>query len=427
MRADNQGEGGILGLLSLAVGPAGTVRRKLTAGLLVVGIAGAALLYGDGVITPAISVLSAVEGLEIATVKLRPFVIPLTLGILFGLFALQSKGTGIIGKWFGPVMLVWFTIGVLGVTQIVRYPTVLRALNPLLAVALSQPCSSGALAIMGSVFLVVTGGEALYADMGHFGRKPIARAWTFLVFPALLLNYLGQAALVLVEPETRENPFFHMAPPALLYPLIAVATAATIIASQALISGAFSLTMQGIQMGYIPRMEILHTSQEERGQIFIPKLNVMIGLGCAALVIGFQSSSALASAYGIAVTLTMLATTVLFFVASQRLWGWHPLKAGLFCAVFGAIELTFFAANALKVMHGGWFPLAAGALIFIVMTTWKDGRTLLRKNLPAGMPLDDFIGSIALAGTLSEQNRLHRSAAPPFFSRPIPRRRRMPC
>jgi KUP system potassium uptake protein len=416
MRADNQGEGGILTLLSLAVEPFAAKRRAWTGGLLVVGIAGAALLYGDGVITPAISLLSAAEGLEIATMKLKPFVVPLTLGILFALFWIQSKGTGTIGRFFGPVMLVWFTVlGVLGTIHISRYPSVLRALNPLQAFHFFSHHSVGSLAVMGSVFLVVTGGEALYADMGHFGRKPIARAWTFLVCPALILNYLGQGALVLLHPEARENPFFHMVPDSMLYPLIAIATAATVIASQALISGAFSLTMQGIQMGYIPRMEIRHTSKDEHGQIYIPKLNVMLGLGCAALVLAFQNSSALASAYGIAVTLTMLATTALFFVVSQRLWGWHPLKAGLFCALFAVIELTFFSANALKILHGGWLPLVAGAAIFTVMTTWKAGRKLLRKSLPAGMPLDDFIGSIALAGTLSEQNRLHRTRGTAVF------------
>ncbi len=416
MRADNQGEGGILALLSLAVGPSGQ-RRGAAAGLLLAtGIAGAALLYGDGVITPAISVLSAVEGLQIATEGLRPYVVPLTLGILAGLFAVQSKGTGTIGRFFGPVMLLWFvTLGALGVRQILRYPAVLRALNPVEALGFFTHHGSEALIIMGSVFLVVTGGEALYADMGHFGRKPIAMAWTFLVCPALILNYLGQGALVLVEPAARENPFFHMVPGALLYPLIAIATAATIIASQALISGAFSLTMQGIQMGYIPRMEIRHTSHEERGQIFIPKLNVMLAIGCAALVLGFQSSSALASAYGIAVTLTMLATTGLFFVAAQRLWGWHPLKAAIFCGLFGIVELMFFAANALKVFHGGWFPLVAGLGIFTVMTTWERGRKLLRQNLPVAMPLEDFIASIAIAGTLSEQNKLHRTHGTAVF------------
>lgn len=415
MRADNQGEGGILTLLSLAVDP-NKKRRSTTTGVLAIGVAGAALLYGDGFITPAISVLSAVEGLELATEKLHPFIIPLTLGILGGIFAVQSKGTGTIGKWFGPVMLVWFSVlGVLGVTHILRNPAVLGALNPFEAVYFLTHHGPSALVIMGSVFLVVTGGEALYADMGHFGRKPIARAWTFVVCPALILNYLGQGALVLVHPEARDNPFFHMAPSALLYPLIAIAAAATIIASQALISGAFSLTMQGIQMGYIPRMEIRHTSKEERGQIFIPKINWILAIGCVALVIGFQSSSALASAYGIAVTLTMLATTALFFFAAQRLWNWSPLKAGLFCLAFGVIEGTFFAANALKVRHGGWVPLVVAAAIFTIMTTWKTGRRLLRNNLPPGMPLDDFIASIGLAGTLSEENKIHRSHGTAVF------------
>lgn len=416
MRADNQGEGGILALLSLAFPKDANGRGLATGGMIAVGIAGAALLYGDGVITPAISVLSAVEGLLLATDKIKPFIIPLTLGILAGLFAVQSKGTGAIGRWFGGVMLVWFSIlAVLGVTHIMHNPAVLTALNPLEGFYFLTHHGKAGLVIMGSVFLVVTGGEALYADMGHFGRKPIARAWTFLVCPALILNYLGQGALVLADPSARENPFFSMAPGWALYPLVALATAATVIASQALISGAFSLTMQGIQMGYIPRMEIRHTSQDEHGQIYIPKLNIILAIGCAALVLGFQSSSALASAYGIAVTLTMLATTAIFFFAARQLWGWSPLKAGLVCLLFGSIEATFFAANSLKILHGGWFPLAAGAAIFTVMMTWKDGRNLLRERLPPGMPLDDFIASISMAGTLEEQHKLHRSQGTAVF------------
>ncbi|KAB2642292.1 MAG: potassium transporter Kup, partial [Verrucomicrobia bacterium] len=316
----------------------------------------------------------------------------------------------------GGVMLVWFSIlAVLGVTHIMHNPAVLKALNPLEGFYFLTHHGKAGLVIMGSVFLVVTGGEALYADMGHFGRKPIARAWTFLVCPALILNYLGQGALVLADPSARGNPFFSMAPGWALYPLVALATAATVIASQALISGAFSLTMQGIQMGYIPRMEIRHTSQDEHGQIYIPKLNIILAIGCAALVLGFQSSSALASAYGIAVTLTMLATTAIFFFAARQLWGWSPLKAGLVCLLFGSIEATFFAANSLKILHGGWFPLAAGAAIFTVMMTWKDGRNLLRERLPPGMPLDDFIASISMAGTLEEQHKLHRSQGTAVF------------
>ena len=416
MRADNHGEEGILALLSLAFPKEARARGVAAGGMIAVGIAGASLLYGDGVITPAISVLSAVEGLLIATDKIEPFIIPLTLGILVGLFAVQSKGTGAIGQWFGRVMLVWFTVlAGLGITHIAHNPTVLKALNPLEGGYFLTHHGTSALIILGSVFLVVTGGEALYADMGHFGRKPISRAWTFLVCPALILNYLGQGALVLADPTARENPFFHMAPDWALYPLVALATTATIIASQALISGAFSLTMQGIQMGYIPRMEIRHTSQDEHGQIYIPKINIILAIGCGALVLGFKSSSALASAYGIAVTLTMLATTAIFFFAAQRLWQWSALKAGLTCLVFGSIETVFFTANSLKIMHGGWFPLVAGACIFLVMMTWKDGRRLLRRSLPPGMPLDDFIASITMAGTLDEHNKLHRSLGTAVF------------
>ncbi len=416
MRADNQGEGGILALLSLAFPKDAKQRGVAAGGMIAVGIAGAALLYGDGVITPAISVLSAVEGLLLATEKVRPYIIPLTLGILAGLFAVQSKGTGAIGRWFGGVMLAWFSIlALLGIIHIADNLSVLKALNPIVGFDFLMHHGKAGLTIMGSVFLVVTGGEALYADMGHFGRKPIARAWTFLVCPALILNYLGQGALVLANPAAREYPFFSMAPGWALYPLVALATAATVIASQALISGAFSLTMQGIQMGYIPRMEIRHTSKDEHGQIYIPKLNILLALGCAALVIGFKNASALASAYGIAVTLTMLATTAIFFFAAQQLWHWSPLRAGLTCLLFGSIEATFFAANSLKIMHGGWFPLVAGAGIFLVMITWKDGRTLLRKSLPPGMPLDDFIASISIAGTLDEQNKLHRSQGTAVF------------
>ena len=416
MRADNQGEGGILALLSLAFPKDAKARGLAVGGMIAVGIAGAALLYGDGVITPAISVLSAVEGLLLATDKIRPYIIPLTLGILAGLFAVQSKGTGAIGKWFGGVMLAWFSIlALLGIIHIADNLSVLKALNPIVGFDFLMHHGKAGLTIMGSVFLVVTGGEALYADMGHFGRKPIARAWTFLVCPALILNYLGQGALVLAHPAARGNPFFSMAPSWALYPLVALATAATVIASQALISGAFSLTMQGIQMGYIPRMEILHTSKDEHGQIYIPKLNILLALGCMALVVGFKNASALASAYGIAVTLTMLATTAIFYFAAQQLWHWSPLRAGLTCLLFGSIEATFFAANFPKILHGGWFPLVAGAGIFLVMMTWKDGRSLLRKNLPPAMPLDDFIASISIAGTLDAQNKLHRSQGTAVF------------
>lgn len=416
MRADNQGEGGILALLSLAF-PKGTNTAGIaTGGMITIGIAGAALLYGDGVITPAISVLSAVEGLKIGKGEGEPVLLLLTIVILMGLFAVQSKGTGAIGRWFGTVMFAWFVIiALLGLRHIVENPAVLKAVNPVMGFEFLMEHGAKALVIMGSVFLVVTGGEALYADMGHFGRKPIARAWTFLVCPALILNYLGQGALVLANHEARETPFFDLAPAWARYPLVALATTAAIIASQALISGAFSLTMQGIQMGYIPRMEVLHTSGDKHGQIYIPKLNIFLAIGCVALVLGFRSSDALGSAYGIAVTLTMLSTTAIFYFAAQQLWQWSPLKAGLTCLFFGSIELIFFAANSLKIMHGGWFPLASGIVIFIVMTTWKKGRELLRRKLPPAMPLDDFIASISIAGTLSEENKLHRSQGAAVF------------
>ncbi len=415
-RADNQGEGGILALLSLAFPRDAKTVGVAAGGMVAVGIAGAALLYGDGVITPAVSVISAVEGLLIATEKVRPFVIPLTIGILVGLFALQSKGTGALGKWFGRVMLAWFiTLAVLGIYQITQNPTVLKALSPVEGFYFLTHHGTSSLVILGGVFLVVTGGESLYADLGHFGRPAIARAWAFVVCPALMLNYLGQGALVLSNPAAHKNPFFYMVPDWLLYPLVALATTAAVIASQALISGAFSLTMQGIQMGYIPRMEIRHTSKDERGQIYIPKINVMLALGCCALVIGFKSSSALTNAYGIAVTLTMMATTTIFYFAARRRWNWSPLRAGLTCLLFGSLECGFLVANSLKIPHGGWFPLVFAALVFTVMVTWNDGRLLLRKFLPPAMPLDDFIASISMAGTLDAQNKLHRSQGTAVF------------
>lgn len=415
-RADNQGEGGILALLSLAFPKKVAVTGFTKGGMLAVGIAGAALLYGDGVITPAISVISAVEGLNTATDKVKPFVIPLTVGILFGLFALQSHGTAKLGKWFGRVMLIWFTVlAGLGIYHITRNPTVLRALNPIEGVYFLTQHGMTSLLVMGGVFLVVTGGESLYADLGHFGRPAIARAWTFLVCPSLMLNYLGQGALALSDPTSHANPFFHMVPDWGLYPLVALATAAAVIASQALISGVFSLTMQGIQMGYIPRMEICHTSKDERGQVYIPKINTLLALGCGSLVIGFGSSSSLANAYGIAVTLTMMATTTIFYFAARRVWNWSPLRAGLTCLLFGLLECVFLAANSLKIPNGGWFPLVFGAVVFTIMVTWKDGRTLVRASLPPAMPLDDFIASISMAGTLDEHHKLHRSQGTAVF------------
>src|SRR6478672_3455179 len=394
MRADNQGEGGILALLSLAFPESVSEAQKsrLTIVMIGVGLMGAALLYGDGVITPAISVLSAMEGLTVAAHWLAPFSVPLTILILVLLFAFQRKGTESVAKVFGPIMLVWFlTLAITGIIQIARYPNVFAAINPLHALWFLTSHGVGSLIILGSVFLVVTGAEALYADLGHFGRRPIALAWHSVVFPSLLLNYLGQGALVLRDPATHESPFFHMVPSWLLWPLIALATAATVIASQALISGAFSLTMQGVQMGYVPFINIRHTSREEHGQIYISQINTLLALGCIALVIGFKSSDALASAYGIAVTLTMVATTLLLYFAARRIWKWSILRAGALCAILLAVEGAFLVGNSAKVMQGGWLPLAIGAVVFLQMTTWKKGRYLVRKNARQMVSLTDLI------------------------------------
>ena len=401
MRADNQGEGGILALLSLAFPESvnEAEKSKLTIAMIAIGVTGAALLYGDGVITPAISVLSATEGLTVAAPWLAPFTVPLTVVILVVLFVFQRKGTESVAKLFGPVMLVWFlTLAITGIAQIVRYPSVFAAINPLHAAAFPDLARCGSLVILGSVFLVVTGAEALYADLGHFGRRPIALAWHCVVFPSLLLNYLGQGALVLRDPATHESPFFHMVPGWLLWPLIALATAATVIASQALISGAYSLTMQAVQMGYVPFINIRHTSHEEHGQIYIPQINTLLALGCIALVIGFKSSDALASAYGIAVTLTMVATTLLLYFAARRVWKWSSIRAGALCALLLAVEGAFLAGNSAKVMQGGWLPLAIGAVVFLQMTTWKKGRYLLRKNALQMLSLRDLIASTTALG-----------------------------
>jgi KUP system potassium uptake protein len=401
MRADNQGEGGILALLSLAFPESvnEAEKSKLAIAMIAIGVTGAALLYGDGVITPAISVLSATEGLTVAAPWLAPFTVPLTVVILVILFTFQRKGTESVAKLFGPIMLVWFlTLAVAGIAQIVRHPSVLAAVNPLHAVRFLTSHGVGSLVILGSVFLVVTGAEALYADLGHFGRRPIVLAWHWVVFPSLILNYLGQGALVLRDPGTRESPFFYMVPGWLLWPLIVLGTAATVIASQALISGAYSLTMQAVQMGYVPFINIRHTSHEEHGQIYIPQINTLLALGCIALVISFKSSDALASAYGIAVTLTMVATTLLLYFAARRVWKWSRIRAGALCAILLAVEGTFLVGNSAKVMQGGWLPLAIGAVVFLQMTTWKKGRYLLRKNSLQMLSLRDLITSTTALG-----------------------------
>jgi KUP system potassium uptake protein len=397
LRADNRGEGGIIALTAL-VSPPGEeeeTRRRKVLGL--VGLFGAALLYGDSMITPAISVLSAVEGLEVVTPAFQPFVIPITIGILLGLFAFQRRGTEGVGAVFGPVTTFWFlTLAALGLAHIVGNPSVLRALNPLHAVAFFGANGFQGVLVLGSVFLVVTGGEALYADLGHFGTRPIRLTWFVLVLPSLLVNYFGQGALVLSDPALIRQPFFSMAPGWALIPLVILTTAATVIASQAVISGAFSLSRQAVQLGYLPRLTVHHTSEERIGQIYIPAVNATLMVACIGLVLGFRSSSSLASAYGVAVTTDMVFTTLLFGVVIYARWGWHWLAAGAMVAVFLIIDLGFWIANLPKIPDGGWFPLVIAAGMFTVMTTWKAGRRLLRGHIQERIiSLEDFAASIA--------------------------------
>ncbi|HEX8175648.1 MAG TPA: potassium transporter Kup [Pyrinomonadaceae bacterium] len=396
LRADNHGEGGILALTALAT-PIKIVSRKESWLLVVLGIFGAALLYGDGIITPAISVLGAIEGLNVATPLFAPYVVPATIVIIIGLFLIQSRGTAKVGRLFGPVMLVWFiVIALLGILQVIRHPSVIGAFNPIHAINFFLREGWQGFLVLGTVFLVVTGGEALYADMGHFGKRPIRLVWYTVVLPALLLNYLGQGALLIENPAAAENPFYRLAPGWALYPLIALATSAAIIASQALISGAYSLTMQAIQLGFMPRLRIEHTSSTEMGQIYIPALNWSLMIGCIAIVIGFGSSSNLAAAYGVAVTATMVITTILLGVVERRKWGWGLGLTLLLTGLFLIIDLAFFGANVVKIPHGGWFPLVVGALIFMLMTTWKKGRRILAERLMArAHPIEDFLRDIA--------------------------------
>ncbi|HEX8851860.1 MAG TPA: KUP/HAK/KT family potassium transporter, partial [Pyrinomonadaceae bacterium] len=396
LRADNQGEGGILALTALAT-PIKIVSKSERWMLVLLGIFGAALLYGDGIITPAISVLGAIEGLNVATPLFAPYVVPLTIVIIVGLFLIQSRGTAKVGRLFGPVMLLWFVcIAALGVMQIARHPAVVGAFNPAHAFAFFRRNGWHGFLVLGTVFLVVTGGEALYADMGHFGKRPIRIVWYVLVLPALLLNYLGQGALLIEQPAAAENPFYRLAPEWALYPLIVLATCAAIIASQALISGAYSLTMQAIQLGFMPRLKIAHTSSTEMGQIYIPALNWALMLGCIAIVVGFGSSSNLAAAYGVAVTATMVITTILLGVVERDKWRWSlPLVIALtgFSLV---IDLAFFGANVIKIPAGGWFPLVVGAAIFMLMTTWKKGRRILAERLLSrAHPINVFLDDIA--------------------------------
>ena len=395
MRADNDGEGGILALTSL-VTPIDGGRKRGRFWLIGVGLFGTALLYGDGMITPAISVLSAVEGTSVATESLEHFVIPVSCVILVALFMVQRRGTATIGRIFGPVMVVWFsTLGGLGLVHIVDEPGVLRALNPVHGASFFADNGFKGFLALGSVFLVVTGGEALYADMGHFGRRPIVIGWFALVLPGLLLNYFGQGALLLGEPEAIENPFYRLVPETFVIPLVVLATVATVIASQALISGAFSLTMQAVQFGYSPRMKIVHTSERAFGQIYIPAINWVLMVSCIGLVIGFRSSTALAAAYGVAVTMTMVITTVLFTVVARERFGWALHRVALIGAGFLVIDLAFFGANIFKIPDGGWFPLVIGAIVFTLLTTWRTGRRVLGARIRAAqLPLATFLDSL---------------------------------
>jgi KUP system potassium uptake protein len=393
MRADNQGEGGILALTALI--PPRPEKRSWSV-LVLLGIFGAALLYGDGMITPAITVLGAIEGLKVATPLFDPYVVPVAVVILIAVFAIQRHGTHRVGGMFGPIMVVWFVvIALLGVMWTLRQPQVLTAVDPRHAVYFFREHGWHGFAVLGAVFLVVTGGEALYADMGHFGKRPIRFAWFSLVLPALLLNYFGQGALLLTQPEAIEQPFFLLAPAWALVPLVVLATAAAIIASQALISGAFSLTQQAIQLGYAPRLEIEHTSHHEMGQVYVPQVNWALMICTILIVIGFESSTALAAAYGIAVTLTMVITAMLLQVVATERWGWPPIVASVVTGLFLVIDLAFFGANALKITHGGWLPLVIGWILFTLMTTWKTGRRIVAARLTArATPLEDFLASV---------------------------------
>ena len=400
MRADNEGEGGILALLAL-LEPTGSNGGGWRNGLVLLGLFGAALLYGDGVITPAISVLSAVEGLRVATAAFEPFIIPIAVGLLIVLFLIQRRGTAGIGAVFGPAMLIWFTtIGGLGLfaifTQHPQHASVLSAFNPWCAVRFFAAHGTHAFFALGAVVLCVTGSEALYADMGHFGPRPIRLAWYGVAFPGLLLNYFGQGALLLSEGGTVTNPFYQLSPSWGLYPLVVLSTVATIVASQALISGAFSLTQQAVQLGYAPRFAIIHTSETAAGQIYMPEINWALMVTCVFLVLSFKSSSNLAGAYGIAVTGTMAVTTVLFYVFTRRRWHWSAIRAGGLVGVFLLFELSFFAANVPKIAAGGWFPLIIGLATFTILTTWKRGRGELGRLLAeVSLPMDLFLRDLA--------------------------------
>jgi KUP system potassium uptake protein len=396
LRADNRGEGGILALTALVVPVRAAAGRYRM--LLLLGLFGAALLCGEGIITPSISVLSAVEGLEVATPFFTPYVIPITIGLIVLLFFFQHRGTGGMGKVFGPIIVLWFfVLAGLGGWRIAGAPGVLAAVNPLHALRFFGHNGWHGFVVLGTVFLCATGAESLYADMGHFGKLPIRIGWFSLVLPALLLNYFGQGALLLTDPKAAEHPFYHLAPGWATYPLVVLATIATVIASQAVISGAFSLTHQAVQLGFTPRLEIEHTSARERGQIYVPAVNWALMLGCIGLVLSFGSATRLAAAYGIAVTSTMVITTILFYAVERRRWKWRRWVALLLCGTFLTVDLSFFGANLLKVAHGGWFPLTVALLVFTLMTTWKTGRRVLADRLRRStVPLRPFLHGLAV-------------------------------
>ena len=402
LRADNKGEGGILALMALAFPEAKSGHRsRLAKSFAAIGIAGACLLYGDGIITPAISVLGAVEGLKVAAPGFERFILPVSAGIILVLFSAQRAGTAKVGRIFGPITLAWFiAIGLLGIRGILLQPAVLQSFNPLHGLGFIASHGLVGLVVLGSVVLAVTGGEALYADMGHFGMRPIRWAWFTVVFPALILNYLGQGGLLMSQPEIASkdsfNPFYQLCPSWALYPMVGLATAAAIIASQALISGAYSLTMHAIQLGYMPRLVIEHTSERERGQIYMPQVNFALMVACLGLILGFKNSDNLASAYGVAVTFTMVTTTLLFFFAAQRVFGWSRLHASLVAGAMLLVEAPLAVSNLLKIPNGGWFALLIAGLMYFVMSTWKTGRRLVWERLRvSAMPANKFVADIA--------------------------------
>jgi KUP system potassium uptake protein len=414
LRADHRGEGGVLALMTL-VAPRGSQATALGRWVVPTGLFAAALLYGDGMITPAISVLSAVEGLSVATPVFEPFIVPIAIVILVIVFVLQRLGTGTVGIVFGPVVVLWFTtLFCLGLYRVLDAPEILAAFSPWPAVRFLLENRMAAFVALSGVFLSVTGGEALYADMGHFGKRPIRVAWFSLVLPGLMMNYLGQGALLLTTPEAVRNPFYLMAPSWALYPLVLLATLATVIASQAVIAGAFSLTRQAIQLGYCPRLEVRHSSAHAIGQVYVPPINWALLAATISLVVGFRSSSNLAGAYGVAVSLTMVLTTVLAFVCSRERWGWPLWKAATLTAAFLVVDLAFLGSNLLKIGHGGWFPLMVAAVVYLLMITWRDGRTMLSEKLKKeDFPFDLFLRDV-------EKKKMHRVPGAAVFMSSVP-------